>query len=285
MAPTPSGYLHAGNAVNFLITEHLAREVGATVRLRIDDLDAERARPEYLEDIFGTLAWLGIDPEEGPHDPEEHHRTWSQRFRLPRYHVLADALRAGGHLYGCTCSRRDRTLLRQNERPICACRDRSSGLDDPQATWRLRVPEHCPVQVRSMFGVQVIADLYDLMPDPVVRQRSVAPTIGRPAYQLASLADDMDHGTTFIVRGQDLWPSTVCQVYLAGLLGMRTFQQVRFMHHPLLLDAAGEKLSKSEGALSIRALRERGSGPEELRAMADVMLARIRADARGDRTD
>ncbi|MBK7083670.1 MAG: tRNA glutamyl-Q synthetase [Flavobacteriales bacterium] len=279
IAPTPSGYLHAGNALNFLITHHIAREAGATVLLRIDDLDAERVRPEYLEDIFETLAWLWIKPDQGPQDPTSHFRNWSQQLRLARYQELAEALRAGGHLYGCTCSRRGRELLRHEGRSTCRCRDRTGDLDDPQAAWRLRVPEDRRVVVRSLFGTDISADLFAVMPDPVLRQRATNGSSARPAYQLASLADDVDQGITFIVRGQDLWPSTVCQVYLAGLLGMTSFREVRFVHHPLLQDQAGNKLSKSEGALSIRAMRGRGADPVELRAMAKAMLTRIEGKA------
>ncbi|MBK7269907.1 MAG: hypothetical protein IPI07_10485 [Flavobacteriales bacterium] len=186
---------------------------------------------------------------------------------------------AGGHLHGCPCSRRGRDLLRHEGRSTCRCRDRTGDLDDPQAAWRLRVPEDRRVVVRSLFGTDISADLFAVMPDPVLRQRATNGSSARPAYQLASLADDVDQGITFIVRGQDLWPSTVCQVYLAGLLGMTPFQEVRFVHHPLLQDQAGNKLSKSEGALSIRAMRGRGADPVELRAMAKAMLTRIEGKA------
>ena len=116
IAPTPSGYLHAGNAVNFLLTAELARLHGGSLLLRIDDLDAERARPEYLDDIFHSLEWLGIAWHEGPRDAADFQRNWSQRTRIGRYQVLLDQLRRGGHLYACTCSRK--------ELPTCRCRTR-----------------------------------------------------------------------------------------------------------------------------------------------------------------
>ncbi len=274
IAPTPSGFLHLGNAVNFLITERLAQRQGARILLRIDDLDAERVRAEYVEDVFEALPWLGIQPHEGPRNGKEFQEQWSQQLRLSRYHQLAATLRSQGHLYGCVCSRRERILLQGTGRSTCTCRDQTRDLDAPDVTWRLRVPERCPVKVRSLFGADVVTDLFELMPDPVLRQRTVD-GVARPAYQLASLADDVDHGTTFIVRGEDLWPSTVCQVHLAGLLSLPDFQHVRFVHHPLLLDDDGNKLSKSEGALALRAMRERGTDPAELRSMADAVLARI----------
>jgi hypothetical protein len=89
LAPTPSGYLHAGNAINFLITARLAQESGSRVLLRIDDLDQERVRPEYVEDVFRSLEWLGIHWDDGPSGPEELYSTWSQQLRTARYLTLA----------------------------------------------------------------------------------------------------------------------------------------------------------------------------------------------------
>ena len=71
LAPTPSGFLHLGNALNFLLIWQCARQNGGKILLRIDDLDSERKRPAYLEDIFESLHWLGIDWDEGPRSPED----------------------------------------------------------------------------------------------------------------------------------------------------------------------------------------------------------------------
>lgn len=261
IAPTPSGYLHAGNAVGFLITAKLAVEQWATLRLRIDDLDAERARPEYIEDIFRSLDWLGIQWAEGPSDARDHEVHWSQELRIPRYNELLNALAADGHLYACTCSRR--------EAITCTCREQRIPLDTAGSSWRLRVPDSCPVGILG-WKERTTVDLAGLMHDPVLRQRN-----GRPAYQIASLADDVDHGTTFIVRGADLLPSTACQLYLANLLDLRAFTEVRFLHHPLITDAQGNKLSKSEGASSLKAMREAGVFPDALHAKANVMLEQL----------
>jgi len=88
IAPTPSGFLHAGNAWSFLITWLCARSRGGTVHLRIDDLDVERARPEYLDDIFASLAWLGLDWDGGPRDAAEFHARFSATARIYRYRFL-----------------------------------------------------------------------------------------------------------------------------------------------------------------------------------------------------
>ncbi|MBK9176053.1 MAG: hypothetical protein IPM46_06885 [Flavobacteriales bacterium] len=98
---------------------------------------------------------------------------------------------------------------------------------------------------------------------------------GRPSYQIASLVDDAEHGTTFIVRGQDLLASTACQLYMADRLGLEGFTRVRFLHHPLLIDESGGKLSKSEGARSIKSMRGEGVGPAAIKAEAQAMLDQL----------
>lgn len=264
IAPTPSGYLHAGNAFNFLLTERLARATGSALLLRIDDLDAERVRPEYVEDIFVSLEWLGIRIDEGPSGPEDLQRNWSQALRIPRYKSLAQDLRAAGHSYACRCSRAALEVFTASggHHPCRSIRDQVIGSD---MAWRLRIPDVCPVQIRDLKGVGHERDLRSLMQDPVLEQRET----GRPAYQLASLADDVDMGVTFLARGEDLLPSTACQIHLATVLGLTSFTAIRTVHHPLMLRADGRKLSKSEGASSLRAMRLSGSGPKDVIAAVE----------------
>lgn len=267
LAPTPSGLLHAGNAVNFLLTRQLADTTGAMVRLRIDDLDAERVRTEYLHDIFRSLAWLGVQWDLGPHDVQDHLRNWSQQLRLERYGQVLDALRRSGVLYACTCSRSQLRMSGGEGRYPGTCRDRGLPLDTPDSSWRLRLPHHAPVPVHGLDGTTTVVDLMQAMGDPVLRLRN-----GRPAYQVASLADDIDDGTSFIVRGMDLLPSTACQLHLAALLDAQGFLQVRFLHHPLIIGNDGAKLSKSAGASSLRAMQHAGVSPDALRSQARAMV-------------
>lgn len=271
IAPTPSGFLHAGNGAAFVLAWQLAREAGGKLLLRIDDLDAERVRPAYVEDIFATLHWLGIDWDEGPRDPEELVKSWSQHLRMARYHSLLEQLRAGGHLYACACSRK---AVRERAGALeydGHCRDRQLPLDRPGLAWRLRLPVRERVGWRTWPQGAWRECGMDL-PDPVVRQRN-----GRPAYHIASLADDVQFEVDLIVRGEDLLPSTAIQVYLAGLLGLDAFRQAVFLHHGLVLDASGAKRSKSRGADSLHAARAAGGAPAEVHALA----GRLRAAACG----
>ncbi|WP_460503336.1 glutamate--tRNA ligase family protein, partial [Hymenobacter agri] len=85
LAPTPSGFLHLGNAVNFVLTWLLTRRAGGTLHLRIDDLDRARLRPAYLDNIFRVIDWLGIDYDHGPTGPDDFLRHHSQLLHLPEY--------------------------------------------------------------------------------------------------------------------------------------------------------------------------------------------------------
>lgn len=270
-APTPSGYLHLGNALNFRLNWLVARQNGGKILLRIDDLDADRKRPEYVADVFESLRWLGLDWDEGPglayrctpewhsgtqaqvtcgtprrcatlDNPEYHsqvtdfEKNWSQHRRMPLYVKLLDELRATGLLYACHKSRRDLAPFGSSY-PV-EFREQNLSLDEPDVAWRIATPTGFP------------------LPDFIVRRRD-----GLPAYQVASLADDLHFGITHIVRGADLEPSTAAQRWLAECLGKQDFLNVQFYHHPLLTNAQGEKLSKSAGSTSLRAMRESGEKP------------------------
>jgi len=260
IAPTPSGLLHPGNGASFVLAWKLARAAGGTVLLRIDDLDEERVRSAYVEDVFRTLDWLGITWDEGPQGPSDLDREWSQRYRMERYQALLGGLLHLGVVYACTCSR--------SQLASCTCRSKALALDGPEVTWRLSLREAGPVRMSCWPPGERMLRPAELLPDPVLRQRC-----GRPAYQVASLADDLRFGIDLVVRGRDLLPSTACQLHLAELLGEEAFSRIRFVHHRLLADALGSKLSKSQGAGSLQAMRERGVLPEVVHQLADELLA------------
>lgn len=266
IAPTPSGHLHAGNGTAFVATWKIARSVGAKLLLRIDDLDAERVRPVYVEDIFETLRWLGIHWDEGPKNANDLREHWSQHLRLARYGALIDRLREGGHLYACDCSRAVIAQRGGSTEYDGHCRERGLDLDLPDVAWRLRLPKGETVAMH-IWPNDLLQELPLDQPDPVIRQRN-----GRPAYQTASLSDDVDFGIDLIVRGADLLPSTLIQLHLARVLDLKAFTETRFLHHPLITDALGGKLSKSHGAGSLKAMRETGGAAGTVHASADRLL-------------
>jgi glutamyl-tRNA synthetase len=236
-APTPSGFLHQGNALNFILNWLVARANKGKIWLRIDDLDADRKRPEYLTDIFESLHWLGLDWDEGPTgDVDAFEKQWSQHRRLKYYTLILNQLREKDMLFACRKSRSD--LAAFGGSYPAHLREQGLSLDEPDVAWRIKD--------NSIPGMQ----------DFVVRRRD-----GVPAYQIASIADDLMFGITHVVRGADLEPSTWAQVRLAQVCGLTTFSNIAFLHHPLLLDDSGQKLSKSAGAAALKTIRSGGGAP------------------------
>lgn len=252
-APTPSGYLHLGNAFSFLLTWLLVRREGGELLLRIDDIDADRKRPEYVQDIFDTLHWLNLSYHIGPANPEDFEKNWSQHKRIGLYETALQKLRdVPGTLFACTCSRAQLAQSGSSAYPG-TCVSKHLPLNTPDAALRLFV-DHT-IKVTMDCGIATICD-YPLGKNTgsfVVRRRN-----GLPAYQLASLCDDLHFGINAVVRGKDLCDSTAQQLYLAQCLEEQAFAKALFVHHPLLKDENGSKLSKSEGALALRTLRQNG---------------------------
>ncbi len=246
LAPTPSGFIHAGNAYNFRLTAARCHEAGGALRLRIDDLDRQRVRPEYVQNIFDALHELGITWQEGPKNAAEHEAHFSQTLRLPRYCALLEELVQRDMVFACRCSRAQIAAGSEDGRYSGACLHQNIPLGAPDVSWRIRMPEDATSGFWDEQDTWVEANLFALNPYFVIRRRD-----GLPAYHIASLADDVDYGITDIVRGEDLRLSSFSQAYLAEILGLSAFREIRFEHHPLLLGADGEKLSKSAGAKAL----------------------------------
>jgi glutamyl-tRNA synthetase len=239
-APTPSGYLHAGNAFNFLKNWLAARENSAgKILLRIDDLDAERKRSEYVEDIFRTLDWLKFDWDDGPNSPDDFEKNWSQKTRISLYENLLNALKNRDLLFVCGKSRQELAAF-GNFYPI-KFRVQNLDFDAKNAAWRIKTPTDF------------------LMQDFIIRRKD-----GVPAYQIASVADDIFFKITDIFRGADLENSSMAQLFLAEKLSLKAFLKINISHHPILKNELGEKLSKSAGANSLKMMRESGKKPIDL---------------------
>lgn len=262
LAPTPSGFLHIGNAYNFLLTEALCGQ--GTLRIRIDDLDAPRVRAEYLDDIFESLQWLGIQSSEGPRDRSEQQAGYSQSQRIPGYNSLLQQLVKEGLVFACNCSRKELMQHSSDGQYPGTCLHKNIALDTADVTWRMLMPDK-EVMIHFTDGItgnQEI-NLWSKHRYFVVRRRD-----GLPAYHIASLYDDVYYQINTIVRGQDLLSSTAAQLYLARLLNLETFRDTTFYHHPLIVDEQGNKLSKSAGSTSLKALRGTGVSASTIRKQA-----------------
>ncbi len=259
LAPTPSGFIHSGNVLNFVLnwlaTKYNSLQApnaaSAKIFLRIDDLDTDRNRPEYVQDIFDTLEWLKLDWDSLPAKARSAKEGSAiarsakeggpiyQSDNLSRYFNILHRLRERGLLFACRKSRRDLELYDNVFPP--EFREQGLNLDEPDVAWRIKTPADFP------------------LPDFVVRRRD-----GIPAYQVASFADDLHFGITHIIRGADLEDSTTAQCFMAKALSVDNFVKIKFLHHPLLLDGAGEKLSKSAGSSALKTMRAEGLGPENV---------------------
>lgn len=233
IAPTPSGFLHTGNLFSFTLAWLWARSNGGQVLLRIDDADARRKRPEYLDDIFRLLEKLGLNWDIGPTGLDDFERHWSQARRMDIYQSMLSELAHMNRLYACTCSRSER-----DEQGVknCNCRIQNFPLNTINAAWKIFADESVPIQDRALGELMVSINSF------VVKRRD-----GLPAYQLCSLADDRHFGVSHVLRGNDLLPSTAMQVFLDHQLELPRFHRSVFWHHPLLTGADGLKLSKSAG--------------------------------------
>ena len=261
IGPTRSGFLHIGNILSFAITSALARKNKAKVLLRIDDLDQARINTYYLQDIFDTLNYLEIPWDNGPKNVQEFQSGWSQIHRMGLYHAAIRTLSEKGIVYACTCSRQQMRTATS-----CTCLTKQIPLDTENASLRL-ITAGRTLEIRTYSGEIVCTTLPAEMHSFIIRRRD-----GIPSYQLASVVDDLHYNIDLIVRGEDLWPSTIAQHELALALGENKFNQIRFYHHQLLTEASGKKLSKSAGSTSIKYLRENGKKPSDIYTMIGRML-------------
>jgi glutamyl/glutaminyl-tRNA synthetase len=270
IAPSPTGYLHLGHACTFWTAYERAVAAGGTLVFRNEDLDPQRSRPEFIEAMVDDLRWLGIRWQEGP-DVGGPFAPYEQSKRREQYVRVWRRLLDAGHLYPCSCSRKDlaeaaqaphESLQRQdpNDEPIYNghCRGRELAADDPAGvTWRFRVPDGGAIRFTDQLaGSQEYTAGVDFGDFVVWRRDNV------PAYQLAVVADDIDMRITEVVRGRDLLKSTARQLLIYRALGATLPE---FYHCPLVTDASGQRLAKRHDALSLRRLREQGISCAEVR--------------------
>ena len=245
-APTPSGPLHAGSLVAALASWLDARAHRGQWLVRIEDVDVPRLDPGAELEILRQLDAVGLRPDAPP---------LRQSERGVRYHVALDRLRAAERAYPCACSRQDiKAELEAMGLPVQrgveriypgTCRSGIAEGRKPRA-WRMRCGDSAhPVFIDwhdRRLGSQA-QDVTHAVGDFVLRRAD-----GPWAYQLAVVVDDAEQHVTDVVRGEDLCSNTARQIHLQRSLNLAT---PRYMHTPLVRDRFGEKLSKSNGALSL----------------------------------
>lgn len=260
-APSPTGYLHVGNARTALITWLFAKSQGGHFLLRIDDTDMERSKPEYEEAIETSLVWMGMDWDEKAR----------QRDRGDRYQELIEKLKADGRLYPCYETPDELALKRKKQlgmgKPPIYDRAALDMTAEDIATfeaegrkphWRFKL-NHDPIVWNDMVRGEVKFSGADLS-DPVLIRED-----GSPLYHICSVIDDIDYKMTHVVRGEDHVSNTASHIQMFEALGA---EAPEFAHLPLLSDAEGGKLSKRLGSLSVHDIRDN----EGLEPMAIVSL-------------
>jgi glutamyl-Q tRNA(Asp) synthetase len=270
-APAPTGFLHLGHVVNAAFVWRETRARGGRVLLRIEDHDRQRSRREYEAEILDDLAWLGFAADEPPVRQSE---------RGDIYENALEGLRRQGLVYACNCSRAD--LTRELSGVGAPFQGARVGPPErprlqPAENAELRYPGTCRGRGLTEgpgLGIRVRLDdtverFVDLRHGPQAQQPSaqcgdllVKDRDGNWTYQFAATVDDVVQGVTLVVRGDDLLASTGRQIQLARLLGRG--EPPQFLHHPLIMKSAGQKLSKSDRDSGIRELRAMGWTPRQV---------------------
>ena len=271
-APSPTGLLHLGHAHAALFAWTRARAAGGRFLLRIEDIDPGRCRPEYTHAILEDLAWLGLDWD-GPVRVQSEH--------LPEYSAVLDALAERGLIYPCFCTRAavQREVARAAEAPHAP----DGGPVYPGTCRNLAENERCArIGVGAPYALRLnMARALASVPGPltcteagarrlcyterfgdVVLARKDTPS----SYHLCVTHDDAAQGVTLVTRGVDLQPATELHRLLQALMG---WPEPAYTHHPLLTDPAGRRLSKRDGAVSLRDLRVQGYSPAGVRRLAE----------------
>ena len=247
-APSPNGFLHLGHAYSALLNARMAADSGGRLLLRIEDTDEGRSRPEFVQAIFEDLAWLGISWDEPVRIQSEHfsdyeanlRRLWEMGAVFPCFcsrkkagaHALSSRDPDGQPHYGGTCR-----AIPHADAKECITRGDAHG-------WRIDMAKATdPAAV--IWG------------DAMIAKRHVG-----SSYHIAVVTDDALQGVTHVVRGRDIEPATPLHKLLQQLLGLPTPD---YLHHDLIRDTEGQKLSKSIASQSLRQLREEGATADDIR--------------------
>ena len=254
-APSPSGRMHLGNLWSSLLAWLAARSQGGSMVLRLEDLDPERCRQEYCDQVMRDLEWLGLDWDGAP---------MYQSRRTEAYAAAFETLEGKGLIYPCFCTRAERLAASAPHRSDGAavydgrC-SRLSGQQRQQLfalrrpAWRVRVPEETVCFTDRVQGRQE-ENLAAGCGDFILRRSD-----GVYAYQLAVVVDDGEMGVTQVVRGSDLLSSAPRQLWLQQQLALPA---VEYGHVPLLLAPDGRRLAKRDRDQELGQLQQRFTAPE-----------------------
>jgi len=267
-APSPTGFMHVGNAFSALICQQWAEQHDARLLLRIEDIDFTRCRAEYTDAIIEDLRWLGINRHDDIRTQSEH---------LPDYQQALKHLRDMQLIYPCFCTRRqiqheiDRMgiaphAIDTDVRYPGTCKHLTSEqqhvrMQQESYAWRLDMDAAFALADKPLSwkdGEGVLHSMESTTHGDIVIGRK---DIGI-SYHLAAVVDDAKQGITHVIRGKDLRPFADLHHLLQSLLHL---PELVYIHHSMLHDEAGNRLAKRHAAITLQSLREMGIQPEKLR--------------------
>lgn len=278
-APSPSGLLHLGHACSALLAYDFASRNGGSFVLRIEDIDVSRCRTEFDDAILEDLAWLGLDWEEPVRRQAEHFEDYGQ---------VVGKLEDMGLTYPCFCTRKE--IAAEIERAVTAphgpdgahypgtCRALTgeerkkklgagalfvTRLDAGKAAARLEKTASLPLHFEELLSL-ASDEVFKVEVDPllfgdIVLARKDIPT----SYHVSVVFDDHLQRISHVIRGEDLREATHVHRVLQELLGI---EPPTYFHHPLIRDETGRRLAKRDKAMTLRALKETGATPKDIRA-------------------
>ncbi|MBQ9236473.1 MAG: tRNA glutamyl-Q(34) synthetase GluQRS [Prevotella sp.] len=252
-APSPTGRMHLGNVFSALLSWLSIKSQGGEWLLRIEDIDPQRSKQHYADQIMCDLEWLGLTWDEGPYYQSERSDIYEEHLSI---------LRNKGLLYPSYKTRAERLAVSapQSSLPSSSLMGGEKPLKGGgAAATSLRVSDTIVTYTDRHYGKQTI-DMKNDIGDFIVRRRD-----GAWAYQLAVVVDDALMGITEVVRGRDLLRSAGQQIYLGELFG---FPRMEYAHLPLLCNEAGQRLSKRDKSMDLGQLQQRFSAEEIIGTLA-----------------
>jgi len=274
-APSPTGLLHLGHAYSALLAYESAKSVNGRFLVRIENTDIARCKPEYEAALCDDLQWLGIEYETP---------ILCQTDRLAAYDHALNRLIDMGLCYPCKCTRSDIknavSAPQEGAEPAFGpdgliypgtCRHRPMSECTPKDAIRLDMAKAIATLTADLRFREIgedrdetrIIDPQSLITncgDIVLARKDIATT----AYHMSVVIDDAFQGVTHVTRGLDLAPATPIHCLLQALLDLPT---PIYRHHKLIRDENGKRLAKRDDARAIRAYREQGLTPQDIREM------------------
>lgn len=258
-APSPTGFLHIGNARTALLCYLYARKEGGTFLLRIDDTDTERSKQEYTDAIKRDLEWLGLEWDELEH----------QSSRFDRYNEAVEKLKADGRLYPCYETTQELDVKRKMQlsrgkpplydRAALKLTDEEKAAFDKEGRvphWRFKLNDESVIWEDEIRGRTEFSGQF--ASDPILIRENGAYT-----YMLPSTVDDIDMNITHVLRGEDHVSNTAVQIQMFQALDGDV---PSFAHNALIKGKEG-KLSKRKGGNSLAELRDEGIEPMAINSL------------------